>query len=117
MPCFLEIEHTSARDKQNWQEKVRKYLELFERNLQTYFDTPAAFVLVITTNPEYIRHLQQWTEEVLTDTHKEEYRTWFCIGSLDLQLTPAEFFCSRRFQKPFDKAPHEVFDGLALSNR
>ncbi len=117
MPFFLEIEHTSARDKQNWQNKVRHYLTLFENNLQTYFETTAAFVLVIITNPEYVRHLQQWTEDVLEQMQKEEYRTWVCIGSLDLILTPAEFFCSRRFLKPFDKAPHEVFDGLALINR
>src|SRR5947207_10825607 len=36
MPFFLELEHTSARDKNNWQTKVRRYLHLFEYNLQTY---------------------------------------------------------------------------------
>ena len=119
MPFFLEIEHTSARDKQNWQEKVRKYVELFDRNLQISFDTPAAFVLVMTTNPEYVRHLQQWTEEVLEQMQKEEYRTWFCIGSLDLILTPAEFFVHDGFINRLIKRPTRSLMALpsSIANR
>jgi hypothetical protein len=115
MPFFLELEHTSARDKVNWQTKVRKYVDLFEGKLPLYFDTPAAFVMVIVTNPEYVRHLQHWTEEVLTELHKEEYRTWFCISAFDLSLTPVQFFCTPRFFKPFIKSPQEAFDGLTVA--
>ena len=115
MPFFLELEHTSARDKVNWQNKVRKYIELFEGKLLMYFDTLAAFVLIIVTNPDYVRHLQHWTEEVLTELHKEEYRTWFCIGDFDLSLTPVQFFCTPRFYKPFQKSPQEAFDGLTAA--
>src|SRR5205823_3171198 len=54
MPFFLELQHTSQYDKARWQKKVRQYLQLFEGNLQLYFDTPATFVLTIPTDPEYI---------------------------------------------------------------
>jgi hypothetical protein len=112
MPFFLELEHTSARDKVNWQNKVRRYIDLFDQQLAAYFDTPAAFVLIIVTNPDSVRQLKQWTEEVLTELHKEEYRTWFCIGAFDLTLSPVQFFCTPRFYKPFQTSPQEAFDGL-----
>jgi hypothetical protein len=115
MPFFLELEHTSARDKKNWQDKVRHFLNLFETKLQTYFETSAVFVLVLITDPDYALHLLHWTEEILTDLQKLEYRTWFCIGSADFTLSPAEFFCLPRFYKPFEQAPREVFDGLILA--
>src|SRR5207302_9986444 len=56
--CFLELEHTSAHDKHSWQLKVRRYINLFQYKLRTYFDAEITFVLVIVTNPEFVRHLR-----------------------------------------------------------
>ncbi len=113
---FLEVERTSAESKSKWQMKVRQYINLFEYKLQTYFQTNMTFVLVLVTVPEFVYHLVHWTEEVLTEMGKEEYRTWFCIGHLDLSLTPAQFFCLPRFYKPFEDEPREVFDGLVSAH-
>ena len=115
MPFFLELQHTSARDKERYQTKVRHYLRLFENKLQLYFETNAAFVLILTTNPEYVNHHVHWTEEVLTQLRAEEYRNWFCIGSFDRDLTPVDFFCTRRFFNPFNKSPIVAFTGLEKS--
>src|SRR5205085_2612289 len=95
--------------------KVRGYIDLFQTKLNMYFQTDMTFVLVIVTDPEFVFHLRNWTEETLRELDREEYRTWFCIGCLDKNLTPVQFFCTKRFYKPFDKSPHEVFDGLVLA--
>lgn len=113
--CFLELEHTSAHDKEKWKSKVRGYIDLFQTKLDMYFQTDKTFVVVIVINPEFTRHLRNWTEETLRELNKEEYRTWFCFGSFEQTLSPVQFFCTKRFYKPFDKSPHEVFDGLVLS--
>ena len=96
---FLELEHTSARDKEKWIAKVRSYINLFEYKLGTYFQTDRTFVLVLVTDPEYVRHLKNLTETTLEEMGTEAlaYRNWFCFGSFEQELSPLNFFAQSRF--------------------
>jgi hypothetical protein len=112
---FVEIEHTSAHDKEKWTAKVRQYINIFEYHLQTYFQSEFAFVVVIVTSPEYVWHLRNWTETTLKELDRDEYRDWFRFGNREA-LEPTPYFCSPRFLRPFDDAPHELFDGLLINS-
>src|SRR5205814_5589935 len=115
--CFLELEHTSAHDKEKWIAKVRSYINLFQYKLGMYFQTDRTFVLVLVTEPEYVRHLNNLTERTLEEMGTEalSYRNWFCFGSFEKALSPVQFFATPRFYNPFNKAPVVPFTGLALS--
>jgi hypothetical protein len=114
---FVELEHTSARDKEKWIAKVRNYINLFEYKLGTYFNTDRTFVLVLVTDPEYVRHLKNLTETTLEEMGTEAlaYRNWFCFGAFEQELSPLHFFAQSRFYNPFNKAPVVPFPGLILS--
>jgi hypothetical protein len=116
---FLELEHTSARDKEKWLAKVRQYLNLFAYKLQTHFATDRTFVLVLITDTEYVRQLKNLTETMLEEMGTEAlaYRNWFCFGSFEQKqtLSPVHFFCTPRFYNPFNKAPVVPFPGLILT--
>jgi hypothetical protein len=114
--CFLELEHTSSRDANKWREKVRSYINLFEYKLQPYFHSDRTFVLVLVTEPEYVRHLKNLTEATLEEMGNEAlaYRNWFCFGSFEQEMSPVQFFCTPRFANPFNKAPVVPFPGLIL---
>jgi len=117
---FLELEHTSARDKEKWIEKVRSYINLFEYKLGTYFSTDRTFVLVLVTDAEYVRHLKNLTETTLEELEKTgvpalQYRNWFCFGHFDQEMSPLKFFAQPRFFNPFNKAPVVPFPGLILT--
>ncbi len=118
---FLELEHTSARDKEKWIVKVRSYINLFEYKLGTYFSTDRTFVLVLVTDAEYVRHLKNLTETTLEEMGNEAlaYRNWFCFGHFDQELPTINFFAQPRFFNPLNKAPVVPFPNLVLapSNR
>jgi hypothetical protein len=114
---FLELEHTSARDKEKWIAKIRNYINLFENKLVTYFGIDRTFVLVFVTDAEYVRHLKNLTETTLEEMGTEAlaYRNWFCFGSFEQDLSPLNFFAQPRFFNPFNKAPVVPFPGLILT--
>jgi len=106
---FLELQHTTQKDKQNWQSKVRKYLDLFahEDTLTHYFATRTPRVLVLVMDEEYIALHKQWTEEVLQQAGEKgkRYSNRFLIGSYDKGIAdntmqPLKFFCTDRFFVP-----------------
>ncbi|SRR6266571_1260436 len=114
---FLELEHTSARDREKWVAKVLSYINLFEYKLGTYFQTDRTFVLVLVTDPEYVRHLKNLTEKTLEEMGTEAlvYRNWFCFGAFDNDLSTLKFFAQPRFLNPFNKALVVPFPNLVLS--
>jgi|SRR6266487_3278825 len=114
---FLELEHTSARDREKWIAKVQNYINLFEYKLGTYFNTDRTFVLVLVIDPEYVRHLRNLTETTLEEMGTEAlaYRNWFCLGHFDQDLSVLHFFAQSRFYNPFNKAPVVPFPGLVLN--
>jgi hypothetical protein len=114
---FLEMEHTSARDAQKFASKIRAYINLFEYKLGTYFGTDRTFVLVLITDPEYVRHLKNLTETILDEMGTEAlvYRNWFCFGHFDQEMSPLNFYAQPRFLNPFNKAPVVPFPNLILS--
>jgi hypothetical protein len=114
---FLELEHTSARDRVKWIAKVRSYINLFEYKLGTYFSMDRTFVLILVTDTEYVRHLKNLTETTLEEMGTEAlaYRNWFCFGHFTQELSPLNFFAQPRFLNPFNKAPVVPFPNLVLS--
>jgi hypothetical protein len=115
--CFLELEHTSARDRERWLAKVRSYINLFEYKLGTYFGTDRTFILILVTDGEYVRHLKNLTETTLEEMGTEalSYRNWFCFGHFEQALSPLNFYAQPRFFNPFNKATVVPFPGLILS--
>jgi len=106
---FLELQHTTQKDKQNWQAKVRKYLDLFthEDTLLQFFATRTPRVLVLVMDEEYIALHKEWTEEVLQQAgdRGKRYSNRFLIGSYDKGIAdntmqPLKFFCTDRFFVP-----------------
>jgi len=114
---FLELEHTSARDREKWTAKIRSYINLFENKLDTYFSSDRTFVLVLVTDAEYVRHLKNLTETTLEEMGTEAlaYRNWFCFGHFDPDLPTLNFFAQPRFFNPFNKVSVVPFPGLVLS--
>jgi Replication-relaxation len=115
---FLELQHTTQKDKHNWQTKVRKYLDLFARTetLATHFHTRTPRVLVLTMDEEYVSYHTQWTEEVLAERGEKGrgYGSRFMIGSYDsgisdMSTAPLQFFCAPRFSIPFTDTLYPVF--------
>ncbi len=115
---FLELQHTTQKDKHNWQSKVRKYLDLFARTetLEKYFHTRTPRVLVLTMDEEYVSYHTKWTEEVLAERGEKgrAYGNRFLIGSYDtgisdMSVEPLQFFCTPRFYQPFTDTPYPVF--------
>ncbi|MGZ3956084.1 MAG: replication-relaxation family protein [Flavisolibacter sp.] len=114
---FLELEHTSAKDKEKWIAKVRNYINLFEYKLGTYFNTDRTFVLILTTDPNEAVYLRTATERTLTELGSEAltFRNWFCFGAFEQELSVLRFFASPRFYNPFNKAPVVPFPGLVVA--
>jgi hypothetical protein len=115
---FLELQHTTQKDKHTWQTKVQKYLNLFDHpdNLEKFFHTRTPQVLVLTMATEYVASHKQWTEEVLhaAGGRGRGYRTRFLIGSYDpgisdMTIPPEQFFSTPRFAMPFQRTPRSVF--------
>ena len=115
---FLELQHTTQRDKHNWQTKVRKYIDLFDQAslLEQFFATRTPQVLVLTMDTEYIAYHKQWTEEVLAERgdRGRAYSNRFLIGVYDtgisdMTLLPEQYFCTPRFSTPFQSTPRSVF--------
>ena len=100
---FLELEHTSARDREKWIAKVRSYINLFEYKLGTYFSTDRTFVLVLVTDPEYVRHLKNLTETTLEEMGTEA----LSISQLVLfwvfrsRIVTTQFFCPTEIFQSF----------------
>lgn len=120
---FLELQHTTQKDKHNWQTKLQKYLDLFDRpdDLEKFFHTRAPQVLVLTMADEYVAYHKQWTEEVLAErgNRGKAYGNRFLIGAYDTgiadnTLPPGQFFCTPRFYTPFHDAPYAVFDSESI---
>jgi hypothetical protein len=115
---FFELQHTTQKDKHNWQEKVRKYLDLFthEETLSHYFATRTPRVLVLVMDEAFIASHKQWTEEVLQEAGEKGkgYSNRFLIGVYDTgisdnTLQPLKFFCTDRFHVPFSETTHPLF--------
>ena len=115
---FFELQHSTQKDKQNWQAKVRKYLDLFthEITLTHYFATRTPRVLVLVMDEEYIAYHKQWTEEVLQQQGDKGkgYSNRFLIGSYDTGIAdnttqPLKFFCTPRFFVPFTDTTYPLF--------
>jgi hypothetical protein len=109
---FLELQHTTQKDKHNWQTKVRKYRDLFTRTdtLERYFSTRAPQVLVLTMDEAYVDYHKIWTEEVLAEAggRGRGYSNRFLIGAYDpsiadMTTSPVDFFCSPTFTSLFKK--------------
>jgi Replication-relaxation len=116
---FLELQHTTQKDKHNWQTKVRKYLNLFDRPnmLEKFFATRTPQVLVITMDEAFVAYHKAWTEEVLAEIGDKGrgYSNRFLFGAYDkgiadMSVTPAQFFCTPRYSQPFQKAASPLFD-------
>lgn len=116
---FFEMQHTTQKDKANWQTKVRKYLSLFSKTdtLEKVFRTKAPQVLVITMSEEYAIYHKQWTEEgvISVGDKRQDYASRFIIGTYetgisDMTVSPTQFFCTPRFVTPFTDEPHALFE-------
>ncbi len=110
---FLELQHTTQKDKHNWQTKVRKYKDLFDRgdNLVQFFSTRTSQVLVVTMDTQYVASHKQWTEEVLRreGDRGRAYGDRFHIGSYVNTVSETEFFLTPRFAIPFQDRPCSLF--------
>ncbi len=115
---FLELQHTTQKDKANWQAKVQKYMQLFERidMLEKFFHTRSPQVLVITMDEEHATYHKHWTEEVLKQAGEQGRNSSnrFVIGAYDTGMSaqvvsPVQFFCTPRFYQPFRDAAYPVF--------
>jgi len=116
---FLELQHTTQKDKHNWQTKVRKYRDLFDRPdlLEKFFSTRAPQALVITTDEAFVAYHKAWTEEVLAEAGEKgrSYSNRFLIGAYDkgindMSMPPDQFFCTPRFYAPFQDVAYPVFE-------
>jgi hypothetical protein len=95
-PILLEVD-LGTMDRRRWQDKVARYLRLFDGEFQRVFGTDAATVAVVAADdPPRVADLKRWTEQELTRRDATDSGELFYFTLLADGLSPAELFCAPR---------------------
>jgi hypothetical protein len=110
-PILLEIDRATEEEKK-FKAHVKARVEFIkpEGRYKQFFDTNAVTIAYATTgNENRLKHMINWTENVLTELGKQNYADSFRFCSLPDDFSTSTLFDSASWYRPFDTSPLLLF--------